>query len=123
MARNDKSIPHRFISLSSPHIVLVSSPVSFLRLVVFSLSPRYLSSRLSSRSLVLLLCLVFVSSSSLIRSVIVFIAYHLNRSSIRSYRPIVAVPRCPHIAPYRRVAFFAPCGGLINIIIVISSPH
>lgn len=60
MARNDKSIPHRFLSLSSPHIVLVSSrrlvfasrcPVSFSLSIVSSFVLSYrlaIASRLST---------------------------------------------------------------------------
>ena len=59
MARNDKSIPHRFPC----HIPYLSRLTSLLVLASRRSSrPRYLSSRLTSRSLVLLLRLVFISS-------------------------------------------------------------
>ena len=118
MARDDKSISHRFLSLSSPHIVLVSSlrlvfasrcPVSFSLSIVssFVLFPRL---AIASRFLT-------SSSSAPIRVVIVSVISHPPPRPL--IYPLITTslpfPIASRIAPYHRIAFFSPCYGLIHI--------
>lgn len=115
MARDDKPIPHRSLSLSSHHTVLVSSIISFLRLVIrlvlviYRLVPRLVPSSCY--------CVSYPHTVVSIRAVIVPVIYH-RPAHLFIHHPIVTVPHYPpHIAPSPHCV--PPC-GLIHIIITIA---
>lgn len=107
MARNDKSITHRSLS-SSPHTVIVSFLISYLRLVVFSfllsnrLAPRLVSSSIVSSPVLprsSCYCVSYLYAVVPIRAAIVSVIYHhtlIYPFIIPSLPFPIAPPTLPH---------------------------